>query len=103
MMEKSSQLMVFPPYYKYIKTKYWKDFCSHWDTMYEIGLEVIHEKMEQLKLANTKSDDDGFLADVLYRSNLSDVQLNITLLELMLGGTDTVIIIILNYINCWYV
>ena len=71
--------------------------------MYEIGLEVIHEKMEQLKLANSKGDDDGFLADVLYRSNLSDVQLNITLLELMLGGTDTVIIIILNYINCWYV
>lgn len=93
MMEKSSQLIVFPPYYKYIKTRYWKDYCSHWDTMYEIGLEVIHEKREQLKSTSTETEDTGFLGDVLRRSNLSDVQLNITLLELMLGGTDTVVLL----------
>ncbi|EDV28134.1 uncharacterized protein TRIADDRAFT_53411 [Trichoplax adhaerens] len=92
MMEKSASLLIFPPYYKYIKTRFWKEFCSHWDTMYEIGLQIIQERKEELKSMDTNINDDDnvdFLTDVLRRSNLSDVQLNITLLELMIGASDT--------------
>ncbi|EDV19146.1 uncharacterized protein TRIADDRAFT_34090 [Trichoplax adhaerens] len=92
MTYKTSSLIVFPPYYKYIKTRYWNEFCSHWDTMYDIGLKIIQErrnKLASMKIENSKEDEVDFLTDVMLRSNLSEAQLNITLLDLMIGATDT--------------
>ncbi|RDD37947.1 Cytochrome P450 10 [Trichoplax sp. H2] len=92
MTYKTSSLIVFPPYYKYIKTRYWNEFCSHWDTMYDIGLKIIQErrnKLASMKIESSEEDEVDFLTDVMLRSNLSEAQLNITLLDLMIGATDT--------------
>ncbi|RDD37953.1 1,25-dihydroxyvitamin D(3) 24-hydroxylase, mitochondrial [Trichoplax sp. H2] len=91
MMEMTSPLFMLPPYYKYLKTKYWKRFCSQWDTMFEIGMEIIRERQEELKSLPALKEDDkvDFLTDIIQRSNLSDERLNTTLIELMLGASDT--------------
>ena len=93
MMEKSMPLFMLPPYYKYIKTKFWKDYCNHWDVMFESGLNFIQERRQELKLLETSTDQNDqidFLTDIIQRSNLSDDELNTTLIELMLGASDTV-------------
>ena len=93
MMEITPSFILLPPYYKYIKTKGWKKFCAHWDTMFRIGSEIIRERKEQLKVLQT-SDKEGdnvdFLTDIIQRSNLAEDRLNTTLIEIMLGASDTV-------------
>lgn len=93
MMEMTPSLLLIPPYYRYIKTRRWKKFCGLWDTMFEVGSELIRERKEQLKVlqtSNEERDNDDFLTDIIQRSNLPEDRLNTTLIELMLGASDTV-------------
>ncbi|EDV24792.1 uncharacterized protein TRIADDRAFT_56957 [Trichoplax adhaerens] len=99
MMNVTGQLILMPPYYKYIKTKQWKEYCGYWDTLFEIGGQLIDEERNRLlsrgfdlssKLENSRMTEDmEFLPYVLSRGELNDEEIAGNIIELMLGGVDT--------------
>ncbi|EDV25236.1 uncharacterized protein TRIADDRAFT_56978 [Trichoplax adhaerens] len=101
MLDRTGLLRLVPPYYKYIQTKYWKEYCGFWDTLFEIGEELIVEERARLqKLADSdhagqipqdshRSENMEFLPYVLSRGELTDEQITANIIELMAGGVDT--------------
>lgn len=41
--------MMYPPCFKYIKTKFWKEYCGHWDSLFQIGGQFVQEESQQLQ------------------------------------------------------
>ncbi|EDV24787.1 uncharacterized protein TRIADDRAFT_56952 [Trichoplax adhaerens] len=99
MLEVTGQFMLLPPYYKYIKTKGWKAYCSYWDTLFEIGGKLIEEERNRLSsteinLLNNRqnkqrTEDLEFLPYVLSRGELNDEEIASNMIELMMAGVDT--------------
>ncbi|EDV24788.1 uncharacterized protein TRIADDRAFT_56953 [Trichoplax adhaerens] len=99
MLETTGHLLLVPPYYKYIKTKKWNQYCGYWDTLFDIGGKLIDEERRRLlstgmDLSNKSEDNrrtDGieFLPYVLSRGELSDEEIAGNIIELMTGGVDT--------------
>ncbi|EDV24791.1 uncharacterized protein TRIADDRAFT_25545 [Trichoplax adhaerens] len=95
----TGNLVLMPPFYKYFKTKQWKEYCSYWDTLFEIGGKLIDEERNRLlssgldlskKLeSNHRTEDMEFLPYVLSRGELSDEEITGNVIELMGGGVDT--------------
>ena len=104
MLVGTGNLRLLPPYYKYIKTKYWKQYCDHWNTLFDIGGKLVVEERRRLQqladegeTADTakdlrRSEDMEFLPYVIARGELTDEQITSNIVELMTAGVDTVLI-----------
>ncbi|EDV24789.1 uncharacterized protein TRIADDRAFT_25487 [Trichoplax adhaerens] len=99
MMDATGQLVFLPPYYKYIKTKRWKKYCSYWDTLFEIGGKLIQEErnrllsngldLSQMSETGRRTEEMEFLPYVLSRGELNDEEIAGNIIELMMAGVDT--------------
>lgn len=102
MLEHTGILIFLPPYYKYLPSKVWKEYCQLWDTMFDIAGQLVvdeHTRLQQNINNSTKSSIDStlpseeldFLPYVLSRGDLTIDEITGNLIDLMLGGLDTVI------------
>ncbi|EDV24804.1 uncharacterized protein TRIADDRAFT_56983 [Trichoplax adhaerens] len=99
MFEQSNDLAPIPPYYKYFKTKYWKDYCQLWDTMFEIAEQLINEEHQRLQqimqdIADKsvdlrRSEELEFLPYVLLRGELNSDEIVGNIIDLMIAAVDT--------------
>ena len=101
MFDKSSDLTIVPPYYKYIKTKAWKEYCQIWDTLFQIAGQLVNEEYDKLKQnidnnsnSSTQSvhltEQMEFLPYILSRGELNMEEITGNVIDLMIGGVDTV-------------
>ena len=100
MLNATNELLFYPPYYKYIKTKYWKQYCGYWDTLFEVGVQLIDEARQALKdngvfadadnISRSQFNDLEFLPYIILRGELSDEEIASNLIELMTAAVDTV-------------
>lgn len=100
MLNATNELLFYPPYYKYIKTRYWKQYCTFWDTLFEIGGQLIDEARQALKEEGFFTDGNivnrsqlnelEFLPYIILRGELSDEEIASNLIELMMAAVDTV-------------
>ena len=107
MLDITGQLLFVPPYYKYIRTKQWKDYCKYWDKLFEIGGNLIAEERNRLlsdeadviskRKDSCRTEDMEFLPYVLSRGELTDEEIAGNITELMATGVDTVRYTILIY------
>ncbi|EDV24803.1 uncharacterized protein TRIADDRAFT_25150 [Trichoplax adhaerens] len=99
MFDKSNEITLLPPYYKYIKTKRWNDYCKIWDTMFEIAEQLVDEEYQKLQQSISEdsrksidlhhSEEIEFLPYVLLRSELNKDEIVGNIMDLMIGGVDT--------------
>lgn len=100
MLNITGKLLLTPPYYKYIKTREWKDYCSYSDKLFEIGSSLIAEERDRLlskdadviskHKKNHRTEDMEFLPYILSRGELTDEEIAGSIIELMAAGVDTV-------------
>lgn len=107
MIERTGKLRLLPPYYKYIKTRYWKEYCGYWNKLFDIGGKLVTEERHRLQeLAGTGKTTDipqdlrqteelEFLPYVIARGELSDEKIACNIVELMTAGVDTVLIFLI--------
>lgn len=100
-------MRLLPPYYKYIKTKYWTDYYHYWNTLFDIGGKLLTEERLRLqeladadKTDNTPEDlrrteEMEFLPYILARGELTDEQITGNIVEIMAAGVDSVIIFLI--------
>ncbi|EDV25154.1 uncharacterized protein TRIADDRAFT_12969, partial [Trichoplax adhaerens] len=99
MLNATNELLFYPPYYKYIKTKYWKQYCGYWDTLFEVGGQLINEARQALNdgkgididrtTSPSRLNDLEFLPYILLRGELTDEEIASNLIELMTAAVDT--------------
>ncbi|EDV25213.1 Cytochrome P450 10 [Trichoplax sp. H2] len=98
MLEGTYSLLYAPAYYKYFKTRFWKKYCHDWDTLFEIGDQLVKEETQKLQkeiqsLGKDKdrwrSEELEFLPYVLLKEELSEEEVSANVVEIMGGGVDT--------------
>ena len=101
LLKASNELITVPPFiFKYIFTKHWKELIQASDIAFGFADDVVEEKRQQLerKISNTndidRSDDRvDLLSYVISTGKLSRGEANVVMMELLLGGVDTVTLI----------
>lgn len=102
MLTMTGDLLVVPPYYKYIKTKTWKEYCQIWDTLFQIAGQLVNEEHNKFQQRQSDSSDNfkhsvhsteelEFLEYILSRGELSPEEITGNVIDVMIGGVDTVI------------
>ena len=106
MFEQAGNLIYVPPYYKYFPSKVWKKHCQAWDTMFDIAGQLVVEEYNKLQqtIKNDKKDSTDstirseeleFLPYVLSQGKLTIKEVTANIIDLMIGGVDTVIYVMM--------
>ncbi|CAK9304089.1 unnamed protein product [Gordionus sp. m RMFG-2023] len=92
------------PWYKYYKTKLWKENEKYADVIFKTGEDLVEEKVLEYEknntLQNTSLQSYSILSHLLMNTTWSKKEINVTLIDLMMAAIETTCFAVLWTLYC---